>query len=169
MMLRYFNYRIIFFIICSLSCDHCKIYIQCKRFIFQKKELQPKYSILPPNLNNYWMTAVIGWSIRVTDLATLIGRGIIPYLDFMFQHKWNREEMHQCWMKVTIKWYNEFSPSPCTVLYPGVAQSTADRSAAVLHRELHRYDRSGKVNKYSNSHNWNHNNSFCLLWSFSIL
>ena len=34
-------------------------------------EVRPKSGFLPPNLNNNWMTAVIGWSRHVTGLTTL--------------------------------------------------------------------------------------------------
>ena len=60
--------------------------------------VRPTYcpSILPPNLNNNWMTAVIGQSRHVTGWATLrlVGGGI-PDLDRMLLTVWSDSD--QCW------------------------------------------------------------------------
>ena len=46
-------------------------------------DIQVSYNnfILPPNLNNNWMTAVIGWSRHVTGWTTLwlVGGGGVEY------------------------------------------------------------------------------------------
>ena len=45
------------------------------------KSAGPKYRILPPNLNNNWITGVIGWSRHVTGWAIFYFIFTIPYLD----------------------------------------------------------------------------------------
>ena len=46
--------------------------------LIEWQNFRPKSDILPPNLNDNWMTAVIGWSRHVTGWATprLVGGGI---------------------------------------------------------------------------------------------
>ena len=59
------------------------------------ENMRLRYSILPPNLNNNWMTAVIGWFHHVTDYTTL------PLVGVEY-HIWSRYDNFFCfrWEKV---------------------------------------------------------------------
>ena len=51
----------------KLTIGLCPVFADC----FCQMALPPNSGILPPNLNNNWMTEMIGWSLHVTGWTTL--------------------------------------------------------------------------------------------------